>query len=264
MATRDQVGLDRQLSRLQPQILQPPDLGARERLVGYVGQRAAAPQRERRPCFAVRCPVGMLGRGDQPLEPGRIDAIDHEPQLVAATAREDLPRAPAQQPAQLRHIQLHHLGSRGRGVLAPQSLAEPIGRDGLVDLQRQHRQNRALLWRAEHYLPAVKARLDRPEKTDVHITRRQNDPIRARAADQSAPLTAHIPASATVPSVRSTRRHRRSQCASFTRFIRSVAPASHTHAEGKSPSAASTIGGSRTHRHTRGLGRCDSRAGDGD
>ena len=115
----------------------------------------------------------MHGRGDQPLEPGRIDAIDREPQLVAATAREDLPRAPAQQLAQLGHVELHHLGSRRRGPLAPQSLAEPIGRDGLVDLQRQHRQHRALLWRTERYRPAVKARLDRPEKTDVHVTRRE-------------------------------------------------------------------------------------------
>ena len=211
VAARDQVGVDRQLGRLQPQLLQPPDLGARERLISHVGQRAAAPQRERRPCFSVRRPVGMLGRGDQPLEPDRIDTIDREPELVAATAREDLRRAPAQQLAQLGHVELHHLGRRRRRALAPQSLTQPIGRHGLVDLQREHRQHGALLWRTERYRPAVKARLDRPEETNVHVARLRNDPTPVHAADQSAHRP-HIyrrrpPCRASVP-----RRHRRPPC----------------------------------------------------
>ena len=92
-----------------------------------------------------------------------------QPELVAATAREDLRHAPAQQLAQLGHVQLHHLGRRRRRALAPQSLTQPIGRHGLVDLQREHRQHGALLWRPERYRPAVKARLDRPEETNVHV-----------------------------------------------------------------------------------------------
>jgi len=57
------------------------------------------------------------------------------------------------------------------GACSPHSPS--LSRDGLVDLQREHRQHRALLWRAERYLPAGKARLDRPEKTDVDVTRRE-------------------------------------------------------------------------------------------
>ena len=173
VATRGEVGVDRHLGRLQPQLLQSSYLGARERLVSHVGERTAAPQRQRRPRFSVRHAVGLHGRVDQPLEPGRIDAIDREPELVAAAARQDLPDAPAQQLAQLGHVQLHHLGRRRRGPLAPQSLAELIGRDGLVDPQREHRQHGALLRRSERYRPAVKARLDRPEEMDVHIVRRE-------------------------------------------------------------------------------------------
>ena len=173
VATRGEVGVDRHLGRLQPQLLQSSYLGARERLVSHVGERTAAPQRQRRPRFSVRHAVGLHGRVDQPLELGRIDAIDREPELVATAAGQDFPDAPAQQLAQLGHIQLHHLGRRRRGPLAPQSLAELIGRDGLVDLQREHRQHGALLRRSERYRPAVKARLDRPEEMDVHIVRRE-------------------------------------------------------------------------------------------
>ena len=59
-----EVGVDRPLERGQPQLLQPPDLGRGERLVRDVGQRRAAPQRQR------------LARGalcHQPLEPARVD-----------------------------------------------------------------------------------------------------------------------------------------------------------------------------------------------
>ena len=54
-----EVGPDRQLGCLQAQLLQPPDLGGRERLVGQVGQDFAAPQRERLPRLAVG---GLVGR----------------------------------------------------------------------------------------------------------------------------------------------------------------------------------------------------------
>ena len=47
VATRREVRADRSLGRLQAQVLQPPDLGGRERLVGDVAERIAAPQRER-------------------------------------------------------------------------------------------------------------------------------------------------------------------------------------------------------------------------
>ena len=47
VAARREVGVDRALGRAQPQLLEPADLGGRERLVGDVGERVAAPQRER-------------------------------------------------------------------------------------------------------------------------------------------------------------------------------------------------------------------------
>ena len=59
-----QVVLDRELERRQPQLLEPADLGARERLVGDIIERRAAPQFQR---------LARRALGDQALEPLCID-----------------------------------------------------------------------------------------------------------------------------------------------------------------------------------------------
>ena len=48
-AAQREIGLDPVLERRQPLLLEPRDLRLRERLVGHVGQRRAAPDRERLP-----------------------------------------------------------------------------------------------------------------------------------------------------------------------------------------------------------------------
>jgi hypothetical protein len=47
-------------------------------------------------------------------------------------------------------------------ALSPEALGEAIGRDRAAELQREHRQHRALLGGAERDGPAVEARLDWP------------------------------------------------------------------------------------------------------
>ena len=42
-----EIGFDALLERRQPELLEPRDLGLGERLVGQVGERGAAPERER-------------------------------------------------------------------------------------------------------------------------------------------------------------------------------------------------------------------------
>ena len=64
-----EVGVDPLLERLQAQLLEPADLGLGERLEGEVGERWAAPQRERlaeqlRPLV----PPAGLCLGDEALE----------------------------------------------------------------------------------------------------------------------------------------------------------------------------------------------------
>src|SRR5947208_5207396 len=56
MAAERQVGVNPILDDLETQLLETLDLGPRERLVRHVGERRAAPQRERRPKTLRRRP----------------------------------------------------------------------------------------------------------------------------------------------------------------------------------------------------------------
>ena len=67
VAAEREVGLDTQLERAEPQLLQPRDLGLSELLVGQVGQRRPAPQRE---CLAQL----------------RADAVSGEARRASATS----------------------------------------------------------------------------------------------------------------------------------------------------------------------------------
>jgi hypothetical protein len=107
-----EVVLDRVLERRQPQLLEPADLGARERLVSDVVERRAAPQFQR---------LARRARGDQALEPLGIDEVGPDAQLVSVAARDDLGAVCARRErlAQLRHIDLDQLARRRRRALAP-------------------------------------------------------------------------------------------------------------------------------------------------
>ena len=77
-----QVRVDRQLRGGQAQLLEPPDLRRRERLVGDVGQWIAAEQRERlarRPVHGL-AGLGGPGRlGDEPFEAADVDELAVDP-----------------------------------------------------------------------------------------------------------------------------------------------------------------------------------------
>ena len=158
-----QVVLDRKLDRGQPQLLEPADLRARERLLRHVIQRRAAPQRQR---LARRRPR------DEPLKALRIDGARAEPQLVAASARDDLRAVPArcERLAQLGHVDLDDLGRRRRRLLAPEPVDQTHSRDRGVGVERQHRQQRARLAPAEGDLPPVDAGLHGSQDLDVYLS----------------------------------------------------------------------------------------------
>ncbi len=113
MAARRQVAVDRTLGRGQVQLLEAADLVGRERLPCDVGERCPAPQRERLARQVV---------GEERREAQRIDVPIAEAQLVAAPAGDDLRAVAAgrQRLANLRDVELHHLGRRGRRILAPE------------------------------------------------------------------------------------------------------------------------------------------------
>jgi hypothetical protein len=75
MTPSGQIGVDRDLARAQPQLLQPADLGGGERLVSDVGQGRPTPQRERLARERGGRPVGVRGVGEERLKAHSIDAI---------------------------------------------------------------------------------------------------------------------------------------------------------------------------------------------
>ena len=114
-----------------------------ERLVRDVGERRSAPQLQRRPGVGVR-------GAEQPFEPLGVDGVRRDPQLVRAAARDD--RAVPEQLAQLRDVQLDHLGRARRRMLTPQALGQPRPRSArALGVQREHRQDRPLLGRSERH-----------------------------------------------------------------------------------------------------------------
>jgi hypothetical protein len=166
LAPRRELGVHRQLGRAQPQLVKPADLDPGERLVRDVGQRRTAPQRER----LARQTVGGVAGGllDETLEARDVNGVRGDPQLVAAPTGQDLGPVACQQATQLRHVQLHHLRSRRRRGVAPETTHEAVDRDRSVRLQGEHGQHRSLLGGTQRDRPVVDGRLDRPEQPHVH------------------------------------------------------------------------------------------------
>ena len=112
-----QIEVDRRFGGGEPQLLEAPDHGRGERLVGDVGQRRSAPERER---------LARGALGDETLEAARVDVVGRDPQLVAATAGDDR-RPGVEHAAQLRYVLLDHLRRGRRRVLAPQAFHQLVG-----------------------------------------------------------------------------------------------------------------------------------------
>ena len=166
MATGGEVRAQCQLRRRQPQLLQPPDLRRRERLVGQVGQRVATKQRQR--LMRRAAPVATRLH-HEPLEAAHVDELGIDAQLIAAPMRDDLRRAVGRQHAtQPPHIGLQHLRRARRHLLTPQPLDQALRRDRAVRVQHEHRQHRALLRAAERERAIADARFEMAEHTNLH------------------------------------------------------------------------------------------------
>ena len=74
VAADREIGVDPVLERGQPQLAEPRDLALDERLVGQVGQRRPAPQRERRAqLLRRRRGIRAVGLGDEPLKAREVE-----------------------------------------------------------------------------------------------------------------------------------------------------------------------------------------------
>ena len=153
VATCLEIGVDRHLARAQAQLLEAADLIAGERLPGQVGQRLAAPQRER---------VARPALVEQPLREQRVDHAVGELELVAATVRDDDRAVAGERAAQVRDVELHHLPAARAAARPPTGLPRgdpprPSGR-----APGEHREDRPLLAGAQLDGPVLEANLERP------------------------------------------------------------------------------------------------------
>ena len=141
-------------------------LGAREGLERKLRERIAAPEAERLPQQVG--PLGrfeLLGRGDQALEPSEVEQFRID--------GEDVARRPGEQelgPDQFAEVRDRVLERRGRGLrrsLAPEPVHEPVGREHLSGMQKQQREESALLLRRDRSDVAVRDDFERPEDPEV-------------------------------------------------------------------------------------------------
>ena len=171
MAPEREVGLDPLLERHGAQLLEPSDLGLRERLVEEVGERRPAPERER---LAERALGGSgipaLERRPSVLreagEAVEVDALGCELELVARRARRD--HGP-ERLAELRDVDLDRVrGGLGR-VAGPERLDEPVDGDDAARFEREHGEERARLRPSEGGGDAVPLGLDGAEEPYLEL-----------------------------------------------------------------------------------------------
>ena len=151
VAAQREVGLDALLDDDGAQLLEPGDLRLRERLVDEVGERRAAPERERlaqRDLGGGR--VARLERGPPLLrerdEAVHVDALGLELEHVARRARRD---DGAERLAELRDVDLDGVRGRLGRIAGPERLDEPVDGDDASRLEREHGEERARLLPAE-------------------------------------------------------------------------------------------------------------------
>jgi hypothetical protein len=139
-----ELGPDALLDRCESELLEPRGLGVRPRFVGQIGQRRAAPQRERlsQRRGALRR-VQRSGVREQPLETLRVDRGRRDCQDIARRLRAQ--DVPADQLPHLRDGVLERAERRRWRALAPQVVDQPVRGDHLAGADEQRCEQRTLL-----------------------------------------------------------------------------------------------------------------------
>ena len=191
-----QLGLDPLLDGDEAQLFQSRNLRLGEPLVRELSQRRAAPQAQRLPQLGSRAP-GITARerapsfGKQRLKPADIGLARLGLQHVAAPVRHQTPVP--QHPPQVRHVALNNLVCARRRLFTPQLVDQPLRRDPLAAVDKQHRQQRSLLRRTQRKWAVVVDNLKRAEDAKFQHVRclvieRYQRPFSAETA-----AAAHLP-----------------------------------------------------------------------
>ena len=163
-----QVGVDALLQGVQTELLEPTDLGLRPRVEGEVEERRSTPEREGLPQLPRRGRrVGPSRLGHEALEAVRVEAAGLDAKLVSRRPRRD--RAVAKRATELGDVRLQDLRRRGRRLLGPESLDQPVARDLLVRVEQQDREQRSWLRCAQRDGIAFGDSFERPEDAELHL-----------------------------------------------------------------------------------------------
>ena len=152
VAPEREVGIDSQLDRRQPDLLEPGDRGLREVLVGKVRERRAPPERERvaQPCRRLRGPTAAEQAPalvHQPLEAMEIQVVGLDPEDVAGGP--GLQHVLRKRLAESRDVDPQRtVGPLGR-VLPPELVDQAVTRNDLVVTEQEHGQQGARLLPAQ-------------------------------------------------------------------------------------------------------------------
>ena len=164
-----QIGLQPTLERSQAKLLKAEDLGLEERLRGEVCERGPPPQRERvsqeRRRLRGRGRSGLL---DEPLEAKQVELIGGDLQEVPVLTRDDR-LARRNRLAQAGDVVLERVRRRPRRAGAPELVDQAVGRDHLVRMREQDREERPLACAAECEPAPVVCNLQRAEDPELHV-----------------------------------------------------------------------------------------------
>src|SRR5262245_5099759 len=143
LAAELELGVDPLLDRSEAQLLEARDLALGEGVVGEIGERRSAPERERLgQRRRTRRRVAAV-RSDGPLEAGEVELLGLDVEQVAGRARIQSLRR--EQLAQVGDIDLEGRPRRLRGALAPEAVDQRVAGNDLVRMQEENREQGALL-----------------------------------------------------------------------------------------------------------------------
>ena len=156
MPPERKVGLDPLLEGRNAPFLEACDLVLCERVMGEVGERGSAPERERleqRPCRQLRIPCAKSASAvfDEPFKSFGVELLRLRPQQIAGASRDQdvlrlAPGAPASKRlAQLGDVDLDDLDGRGRRVTVLEVVDQAVNGNDLVSVEQQDSQERPLL-----------------------------------------------------------------------------------------------------------------------
>ena len=187
VGTQRQIRLEPLLQRGKPQLLELGDRRLRERLIAEICQRCPSPHRQRGSQRAggllrVPCRKLLTSALEQTTEPVEIQLPGLDAKHVTSPARRQQTIRPClalypKGPTQPRHRHMHGVQRRRRRPLAPQAIDQHIGRDDLIGVQQQHRQQNPLPLARHRNVNAVAANLKRAKDSVIQACA----PIPARA-----------------------------------------------------------------------------------